>query len=50
MNFEQELKELIAAAREAGVERDRIMAILEEYLQILEDEEAADETKDEGDG
>jgi len=42
MDFEQELKVLIEAAREAGVGRDRIIAMLEEYLQILEDEEAED--------
>jgi hypothetical protein len=49
MNFEQELKELIAAAREAGVDRDRIIAMLEEYTQILEDENE-DEGEGEGEG
>jgi len=49
MNFAQELRELITAALEAGVDRDTIITELEDAAAFLT-EQQAEEAKDGDDG
>ena len=43
MNFEQELKELIAAALEAGIDHDTIIEAMEELANLLAAQDDAED-------